>query len=252
VSTFTLTYGEGYEDGLLDGRKEGAVKESNRAFSRFLFVVAFALTLAVFLPFSKLPALFGDLGPTKASSTVYIDIDGHGHGSGVYLGHGLVLTAAHVANADVKKLTVKTNKTGEYEAKLIWSIKSADVALIDIGENADSSIAASPLACRKPVEGELVRSEGNPLGEKWLKTWGRVAGETGPRYDNDALTPLDMTILPGVSGGPVFDKDGYVIGLNDAVMLMPLLGSPFGGAQVTGIGYMVPSYVACRFMGRDV
>jgi hypothetical protein len=83
---------------------------------------------------------------------------------------------------------------------------------------------------------------------------GWVAGETRSWSDNPEVTPLIAPVLWGMSGGPVYDARGEIIGINDMVTLGPVYGGLAGriGVSATGIGWMVPSYVACRLMDKEV
>lgn len=190
--------------------------------------------------------LFGPQGEpkeTRASSTVLVSLP-QGHGSGVYLGNGYVLTVDHVAGRG-KDLKVKTDKGDDYDATLLWSNHAYDVALLQITEKPNSIVPAR-LACRTPKTGEEITAAGNPLSISFINTYGRVSGP--PREFNDTkwVTPASYTVIPGMSGGPVYDAKGFVLGLNDMVTIQPM---GFTAAPV-GLGWFVPAKVACLLMMR--
>jgi len=79
-------------------------------------------------------------------------------------------------------------------------------------------------------------------------TWGRSASPVQV-LDKDAGTPLftaDITIFPGMSGGPVFDDRGAVVGFSDAVATVPTVG----GGGFLPISFIVPAASACLLLGR--
>jgi serine protease Do len=179
-----------------------------------------------------------------AGPTVMIAL-ADGHGSGVYLGNGRVLTVAHVVDGE-DSLTVKTDRGEELPVEVLWSSKKFDVAVLQINVNA--KIKPAQLACRMPKIGEPVSFSGNPLRQTFITTYGRVAGTPRSLEKIAAvIVPVSATILPGMSGGPVFDERGYVIGLNDAAMLAPAQGMMPVSAPVA-VGFFVPAKVACILM----
>lgn len=178
----------------------------------------------------------------KASSMVKVLVGG-GHGSGVHIGDGLVLTAAHVVAGvkDAAEVKVRDEGGAIHEAEILWQAKANDVALIRIKGHKD--IAASELSCEVPKVGMDIHGYGNPLHQENWNVYGKVAGtprKVGPWAE---IIPLNMAILQGQSGGPVFNDAGKVVGLMVGYM---------NGQQGdwTSFSVMVPSSVVCTLMAR--
>lgn len=188
-----------------------------------VLVGALMLTLSPrSVPASKLPV-----------STVKVMLD-MGHGSGVHIGNGFVLTAAHVVQAN-KTVKLKTQDGTEIDAPVLWSSPAYDAALVYAPALKAES---SPFSCRAPVAGELVRAYGNPRHVEFAQTWGRVSGMAPEDAADKGNVVVNITFIGGMSGGPVFDEQGHVIGLVQAV-----LGQ-------TAFGFMVPMSSICHLLGR--
>lgn len=199
-----------------------------RAFPTILAPLAFVV-----------PALISSIYPPSfvepPSAVVLVTMEG-GHGTGVHIGGGYVLTAAHVVTTETTA-TLKTERGVISKADVIWSNKEADLALVQTKHFADFGTAE--LACRRGVKGEAVNAQGNPFDYEFLSTWGYVSGP--PRIIGTAvLLPTDMTVAPGMSGGPVYDSAGKIIGFSNAYL------------DGTSLSFLVPSEVACRFLAREV
>lgn len=180
--------------------------------------------------------------PGMAGSTVEISF-ANGHGSGVHIGNGYVLTAAHVA-VNPGKMTVVRDNGETSDAETLWTNTAYDVALLRVDPK---GLASSPLSCRKVVDGEEVTSRGNPMSFKFLTYRGYVASSA--RFTNQAWKDaivLDIGGAMGISGGPVFDRDGDVVGIYVGVGVAPV---GFGGS-LFNTGIAVPSTVICMLMGR--
>jgi len=171
---------------------------------------------------------------------------GQSMGSGVYIGNGMVVTAAHVvagvgAGAEVK---LKTDDGKELTGEVAWLAPAYDIAFVRVKDIKD--VASADLACRSPVTGENVMVEGNPIMLRFVRSWGRVSSdkiETIGDWKEGFI--VDATIAPGVSGGPIYDEDGSVIGI---VVGMPRLFG-LGGFAYT---IAVPSSTVCTLLGRKV
>jgi serine protease Do len=149
---------------------------------------------------------------------------------------GFVVTNNHVIeNAD--EITVITHDNEEFKAKLIGTDDKTDLALLKIE-------AGKPLPfvnwgnSDKTRIGDWVLAIGNPFGLGGSVTAGIVSARqrdinAGP-YDDFLQT--DASINRGNSGGPMFNMDGEVVGINSAIY------SPSGGS--VGIGFAIPANLA--------
>lgn len=169
-----------------------------------------------------------------------------GHGSGVYIGENLILTAAHVVDAAKDgKIKVKTEGGNILPGEVLWMSKARDVALIRV--SGTFGLSPAVLSCVAPKVGDAIQARGNPLSVEFFSAWGHVAGtprEMGPWLVG---VPTDMTILPGMSGGPVFGADGRVVGLSVGVLMAP---AGFGSMSFTGATLIVPGSTICPLLGR--
>lgn len=167
-----------------------------------------------------------------------------GHGSGVHIGDGYILTAAHVAE---KAKTVKLRSEGgkAVEGAVLWVNSAYDIALIKTDE---SAFGSSPLSCSEAQRGETITAMGNPLGIEFVSSTGRIAGKPRKVGPWESVFVTDMTIVMGMSGGPVFNEAGEVIGITVGVMAASVGFSP----SIVGFGYVVPSSVACSLLARSV
>lgn len=199
-------------------------------------IVALALLTIGYLVFSATP-------PTHyaASSTVFVDLE-NGHGSGVHIGDGLILTAAHVASegATVK---LRLDDGTSRDATVLWASKASDVALLRTGPD---GLASSPLSCAPPVIGQAVTAYGSPLEVEFIHTYGHIVGPAVKRGPWDAVATVDMEIIPGMSGGSIKNDRGEVVGIAVGLATLPMGIS----SSATGIGFMVPGQNICALLGR--
>ena len=146
---------------------------------------------------------------------------------------GLVVTNNHVI-ADADDISVILNDGSTLKAELIGTDKKSDLALLKV--KTDKPLKAVKFGDSDKLRlGEWVIAIGNPFSLGGTVTAGIVSARnrdinSGP-YDNYIQT--DAAINRGNSGGPLFNLDGEVIGVNTAII------SPSGGS--IGIGFAVPS-----------
>jgi serine protease Do len=179
-----------------------------------------------------------------------------GLGSGVYIGNGIVLTAAHVvadapaAMVDGKLagpavVTLRSEAGDVQQGEVLWVNTQYDIAAVRPA-NA-RRFKAAKLACRNVAVGETLTAEGNPFGLKFVTMHGYVAAEPteyAPKWKSAFIT--DISMASGMSGGPSYDKSGEVIGINVGVV------DPHGGSTgaTSGFAFVVPSSVVCSLLGR--
>ena len=156
-----------------------------------------------------------------------------GVGSGFFISaDGYAVTNNHVVD-HANSVQVTTDDGTIYTAKVLGTDPKTDLALIKIDGKKDFSYVN--LENKTPRIGDWVVAVGNPYGLGGTVTAGIVSAEgrdigSGP-YDN--YIQIDAPINRGNSGGPTFDTDGNVIGVNTAIY------SPSGGS--IGIGFDVPA-----------
>jgi serine protease Do len=146
---------------------------------------------------------------------------------------GEVVTNYHVVK-DATEVTVVTDDGTEYKAKVKGSDEKTDVALLKI-DGAKTDFPTVPFAAAAPRVGDWVLAVGNPFGLGGTVTTGIVSARgrdigAGP-YDD--FLQIDAPINRGNSGGPAFNLNGEVVGMNAAIY------SPSGGS--VGIGFAIPS-----------
>lgn len=183
--------------------------------------------------------------PTK-DATVKITRD-NGHGSGVHIGNGLVLTAAHVAAGG--GLVVQTQDGAEYEAKTLWTAGVADVALIKIDYD---GLPSAVLDCDVQESGTEITSWGNPMSLEFVSSTGVIAGEPRDVGQLNNVYVTDTTTIMGQSGGPVF-AHGRLVGITVAVLTAPARVNIHGWVYASspiGYGFAVPSSDICEMIGR--
>jgi serine protease Do len=146
---------------------------------------------------------------------------------------GLIVTNNHVI-ADADEINVILNDGTKLKAELVGKDSKSDIALLRV--HPDKPLHAVKFGDSDKLRlGEWVIAIGNPFSLGGTVTAGIVSARnrdinSGP-YDNYIQT--DAAINRGNSGGPLFNLDGDVIGINTAII------SPSGGS--IGIGFSIPS-----------
>jgi len=177
-------------------------------------------------PFERFFKRFGAPGNPRGHEMIT------GQGSGFFISRdGYAVTNNHVVqNAENVQVTTDDGKT--YTAKVIGTDSRTDLALIKVeGDN----FPFVKLADDSPRVGDWVLAVGNPFGLGGTVTAGIVSARgrdigAGP-YDD--FIQIDAPVNKGNSGGPTFDVDGNVIGVNTAIF------SPSGGS--VGIAFAIPA-----------
>ena len=148
---------------------------------------------------------------------------------------GIVVTNNHVIEG-ANEITVNFNDGTKLKAELIGKDTKVDLAVLRV--KPDKPLTAVKFGdSEKAKVGDWVIAIGNPFGFSSSVSAGIVSArnrQIGGQYDSYLQT--DAAINKGNSGGPLFNMDGEVIGINTAII------SPSGGS--VGIGFSVPSGVA--------
>jgi len=157
-------------------------------------------------------------------------------GSGFFISSsGYILTNNHVVD-HAKTVSVKTSDGQSYAAKVIGTDAKTDLAVLKVERKADFPYVA--FADAAPRIGDWVLAVGNPFGLGGTVTAGIVSAQgrdigSGP-YDD--FLQIDAPVNKGNSGGPTFNLQGQVVGINTAIF------SPSGGS--VGIAFDVPASTA--------
>jgi serine protease Do len=191
-------------------------------------------------PFAGTP--FADLFGNQGGGAQPTTREAQSLGSGFFISSdGYVVTNNHVITADgqgkVEEITVSTSDGTKYPATVVGSDQASDLAVLKI-----KGTKPFPFVhfgdSRHARVGDWVIAIGQPFGLGGTVTAGIISAVLrntgGGAYDRYIQT--DASINRGNSGGPLFDMDGDVIGINNAIY------SPTGGS--VGIGFAIPAEIA--------
>ena len=154
-------------------------------------------------------------------------------GSGFFISaDGYAVTNNHVVEGSTMA-EIETDDHKTYTAKVVGTDPTSDLALLKVDGRND--FPHVQLADRMPRVGDWVLAVGNPFGLGGTVTAGVVSARErnigGIASDN--FVQIDASINKGDSGGPTFDLDGKVIGVNTMIF------SPSGGS--IGIAFAIPA-----------
>ncbi|MGK2908585.1 MAG: Do family serine endopeptidase [Sphingobium sp.] len=187
-------------------------------------------------PFAGTP--FGDLFGSQGGGTPQTR-QAQSLGSGfIVSADGYIVTNNHVVapgaeGATIDSITVTLTNREEYTAKLIGRDAASDLAVLKIEPKKALPFVKFGDSTKARV-GDWVIAIGNPFGLGGTVTAGIISAvhrNTGG--GSDRFLQTDASINQGNSGGPMFDMNGNVIGINSQIL------SPSGGN--VGIGFAIPS-----------
>jgi serine protease Do len=160
-------------------------------------------------------------------------------GSGFFISpDGYIVTNNHVVQG-AQKISVVTNDNRTLTAHVVGADPATDLAVIKVDGGPFRYVSFEDRG--QPRVGDWVVAVGNPFGLGGTATAGIVsalgrANVSGSSYVD--YMQIDAPINHGNSGGPTFDVDGRVVGVNTAIF------SPSGGS--VGIGFDIPADVAAQ------
>ncbi len=190
-----------------------------------------------FPPGSPFEDMFKDFNqPTERKATAL--------GSGFIIDKkGIVVTNNHVIQG-AEDIIVSVNGSNEYKAKVLGTDPYMDLAVLEI-ESDEKFTPVSFGDSDKARVGDWVIAIGNPFGFGGTVTSGIISSRNRDigltRYDDFIQT--DASINQGNSGGPLFDLDGKVIGINTAIIAPGSSGS-------IGIGFAIPANPAAKVIDQ--
>ena len=189
-----------------------------------------------FPPGSRLEDMFKEFGVPETRKAMAL-------GSGFIIdAKGIVVTNNHVIKG-AEDILVRVNGGKEYKVTIIGSDPLSDIAVLKM-ETKDKFIPVKFGDSDKARIGDWVIAIGNPFGLGGTVTSGIISARNRSiglsRYEDFIQT--DASINQGNSGGPLFNMDGDVIGINTAIL------SPTGASS--GIGFAIPSNSAKRVIDQ--
>jgi serine protease Do len=168
----------------------------------------------------------------------------HAQGSGFLISaDGLILTNAHVVEG-AKEVTVKLSDHREFKAKVLGADHSSDIAVLKIEGHDLPSVRLGD--SDQLGVGDYVLAIGEPFGLEETATAGIVSAK-GRSLPGDGYVPFiqtDAAVNPGNSGGPLFDANGEVVGINAQIY------SNSGGYQ--GVSFAIPINLAVQVKDQIV
>lgn len=171
------------------------------------------------------PGSPGGLPPTSLGSGFFVD------------GSGVIVTNHHVIDG-AEEITIRTSDGRDHIADIVGSDQATDIAVLRVRGGGNFRFVTFDDARHVRV-GDWVVAVGNPFGLDGTATAGIVSAmgrrDAGSSAYVDYMQ-IDAPINRGNSGGPTFDLNGNVIGVNSAIF------SPTGGN--VGIGFAIPAQTA--------
>ena len=179
-----------------------------------------------FPPGSPFEDMFKDFGVPQQRKTSAL-------GSGFIIDEkGIVITNNHVIRG-AEDIFVRVNGDKDYKAKVLGADAGMDIAVLQI-ESEDKFAPVNFGDSDKSRIGDWVIAIGNPFGLGGTVTSGIISARNRSiglsRYEDYIQT--DASINQGNSGGPLFNMDGEVIGINTAIL---------GQSGSIGIGFAIPA-----------
>ncbi len=161
-----------------------------------------------------------------------------GAGSGFIVSpDGYILTNSHVVEG-ASQVTVRLVDQREFRAKVVGSDERTDIAVLKIAANGLPVVRFGDPATLRP--GQWVLAIGSPFGFENSATAGIVSaiGRSLPTENYVPFIQTDVAVNPGNSGGPLFNLQGEVVGINSQIF------SRTGGFM--GVSFAIPIDVAAH------
>ncbi|MBR4295443.1 MAG: trypsin-like peptidase domain-containing protein [Clostridia bacterium] len=157
-----------------------------------------------------------------------------GAGSGVIIAkEGIVITNNHVINS-ANKVIVRLTNGNEYEAEILGSDASSDIAILKINPNEELTTATLGSSANLSLAEEIIVI-GNPLGELGGTVTNGIisalAREITIDGENMTLIQTNAAVNPGNSGGGMFNLYGELVGI---------INAKSSGSDVEGLGFAIP------------
>ena len=165
----------------------------------------------MFLPvfFLILTLISSPVGAVNPEQTVVTVNSRHGQGTGFFINsRGFIITNHHVTG-ERSRIEIKTFDGQTFSGFLHYRDPARDLALYRIDK---INTPALPLIKDIPEEKTILHTIGSPLGLEQVNNQGSFMGITS--RDGYDFIQVDMKSFPGISGSPLFTKEGHIIGVN--------------------------------------
>ncbi len=203
----------------------------------FLSVPAFSIDLKHNSPAS----IYEKINPAIVSVDSQLS-DGLSCGTGCIIDkNGTILTSAHILE-DGSDIIVTMSNGEDYKANVIKKIgENKDIALLKI--SVPYYLKTVKLGDSSKIKvGESVLAIGNPFGFKGTLTQGIISRID---YSKNRIQ-TDAAINPGSSGGPLLNKHGEIIGINQAIY------NPDNDISNIGIGFAIPVNLIKEYLNLEI
>ena len=163
-------------------------------------------------------------------------------GSGLVISEdGYIVTNNHVIEG-ADEISIEFFSGKKLDAKLVGTDSKTDIALLKVQSDTPLPFVSFGNSDLMRV-GDWVMAMGNPLGQGFSVSAGIVSARNRELYGNyDDFIQTDAAINRGNSGGPLFNMDGEVVGVNTSIL------SPNGGS--IGIGFSMASNVVSKVVNQ--
>lgn len=205
----------------------------------YILIIAIIMSTPVFA-FDREEQAFVNLYKKINPAIVCVDSqisDGLSCGTGCIIDKsGIILTSAHVIESNSVVVTMANGQN--YTAKVIKKFgENKDIALLKI--NVPRDLKTVKLGDSEKIKvGQKVLAIGNPFGFNGTLTQGIISRID---YSKNRIQ-TDAAINPGSSGGPLLNKRGEIIGINQAIY------NPDNNISNIGIGFAIPINVVKEYL----
>lgn len=195
----------------------------------FLFTITTSCTFAFDKDEQITISIYEKINPAIVSIDSHVP-NGISCGTGCIIDKkGIILTSAHVVDSG-ENLVVTLSNGQDYKAKILKQFDSnKDIVLLKV--NTPMELKTVKLGDSEKIKvGQKVLAIGNPFGFNGTLTQGIIS-----RIDfSKNRIQTDAAINPGSSGGPLLNKNGEIIGINQAIY------NPDNNISNIGIGFAIP------------
>ncbi|MCX6253697.1 MAG: serine protease [Bacteroidia bacterium] len=181
--------------------------------------------------------------PSSSSESTFKKDNSKASGSGFFLTtEGIIATNAHVVEGALNIEVTISNDVGNfiYKAKVLLVDSKNDVALLQIDDDKFKGLTSIPYGIAENSDvGSAVFTIGYPLndvmGTNYKVTDGIISSKSGVA-DDVRYYQISVPLQPGNSGGPLFNKDGNVIGITSSKLNSQAVGTP-----IENVNYAIKS-----------